>query len=95
MINSRNLIYTNILDLTSKLEDFSVYYGVNNHKDLVLVTGGYHARKYFYTMEQIFDDYNVIDEGCVDVESTKIYRQYMLNKFGEQYREDCFNYTIK
>nr|WP_302426763.1 hypothetical protein [Limosilactobacillus mucosae] len=53
--------------------------------------------------ELFFDDYDVVVDPQIDVtivvgkanpQYTKIYRQFMLNKFGEQYKEDCFNHDI-
>lgn len=39
------------------------------------------------------DDYGVLSNDCkfgYNIELTKILREFMLNKFGKQYMEDCF-----
>lgn len=41
------------------------------------------------------DDYTVYDEFRIYIEATRIYRRFMLNKFGRQYQDDCFWYVDK
>ena len=39
------------------------------------------------------DDYTIYDEFRIYIEATRMYRQFMLNKFGRQYQDDCFWYV--
>lgn len=67
--------------------------------DFTIILGGsYYAldadnnKTLFYDVFEI-NDYGVLDcdfEYDYDIGLTKILREFMLNKFGKQYMEDCF-----
>lgn len=57
------------------------------------MSGDYRIRDLLLQDVIYIDDYTVYDELQIYIEATRIYRQFMLNKFGRQYQDDCFWYV--
>ena len=75
----------------NRIDNFQFYQSSGDR--WIELSGDYRTSDFLLQYVIYIDDYTVYDEFRIYIEATRMYRQFMLNKFGRQYQDDCFWYV--